>query len=68
MAGGSLLPPVAIVARPVLSLAAQSGVALLLRAGGQRRPFRRAGGWWMVYGTAADVRTTPGTGRDLWGT
>lgn len=54
-ANGSLLPLLAIVARPALSLAAQSGVALLLCARGQPQPFRQAARWWMVYGTAVDV-------------
>jgi membrane protease YdiL (CAAX protease family) len=54
-AGRSWLPLVALVARPALSLAAQSGVALVLRARGRPQPFRRAAGWWMVYGTAVDA-------------
>lgn len=54
-AEGSLLPLVALAARPALSVAAQSGVALLLAARGQPQPFRRAARWWMVYGTAVDL-------------
>lgn len=54
-AEGSLLPLLALVARPALSLAAQSAVALVLAARGQRQPFRRAARWWMVYGTAVDL-------------
>jgi membrane protease YdiL (CAAX protease family) len=51
----SWLPLVALVARPALSLAAQSGIALVLCANGQAQPFRRAAQWWMVYGTAVDA-------------
>ena len=49
------MPLLALVARPVLSIAAQSAVALVPTATGQRQPFRRAARWWMVYGTAVDV-------------
>ena len=49
------VPLVALVARPILSLAAQSGVALILRRKGRPAPFRTAAGWWMVYGSAVDV-------------
>jgi hypothetical protein len=58
-AEGSLVRLLAIVARPVLSVAAQSGVALLLYTKGRSQPFRRAAGWWMVYGTAVDVGCWP---------
>jgi membrane protease YdiL (CAAX protease family) len=51
----TVLPLVALVARPMLSLAAQSGVALILRRKGRPAPFRAAAGWWMVYGSAVDV-------------
>jgi membrane protease YdiL (CAAX protease family) len=50
-----VLPLLMLVARPVFSMAAQSAVALLFRAKGQREPFRRAAGWWMVYGSAVDA-------------
>ncbi|HTX69343.1 MAG TPA: CPBP family glutamic-type intramembrane protease [Thermoleophilia bacterium] len=49
------LPLVALLARPALALAAQSGTALRLRARHQPEPFRRAAGWWMVYSTAVDA-------------
>jgi membrane protease YdiL (CAAX protease family) len=51
----TVLPLVALVARPMLSLAAQSGVALILRRKGRPAAFRAAAGWWMVYGSAVDV-------------
>lgn len=51
----TVMPLVALVARPMLSLAAQSGAALILRRKGRLAPFRAAAGWWMVYGSAVDV-------------
>ena len=51
----TVMPLVALVARPMLSLAAQSGVALILRCKGRPAPFRTAAGWWMVYGSAVNV-------------
>ena len=52
---GVALPLLALVSRPALSLVSQSVVALLLRAKGRPEAFRRAAGWWMVYGTAVDA-------------
>ncbi len=60
------VPLVALVARPILSLAAQSGVALILRRKGRPAPFRTAAGWWMVYGSAMRFRTSNAASARPW--
>ncbi len=48
-------PMVALIARPVLALAGQTGLALMMRARHRPDPFRRAAGYWMVTSSVADV-------------
>jgi hypothetical protein len=48
-------PIVAMIARPILALAGQTGLALVMRARHRPDPFRRAAGYWMVTSSFADV-------------
>jgi len=48
-------PLLLVSARPVLLVASQALVALILLATHRRAPWRAAGDWWNVYGTVVDV-------------
>jgi hypothetical protein len=48
-------PLLLVSARPVLLVASQAIVALILFAAHRRTPWRAAGDWWNVYGTVVDV-------------
>jgi membrane protease YdiL (CAAX protease family) len=48
-------PIVAMIARPIIALAGQTGLALVMRARHRPDPFRRAAGYWMVTSSFADV-------------
>jgi Type II CAAX prenyl endopeptidase Rce1-like len=48
-------PLLLVSARPVLLVASQALVALILLATHRRTPWRAAGDWWNVYGTVVDL-------------
>jgi CAAX prenyl protease-like protein len=48
-------PLLLVSARPLLLVASQAIVALILFAAHRRTPWRAAGDWWNVYGTVVDV-------------
>ncbi len=52
---GWAAPLLLVTARPVLLIAAQALVALILLKRGHATPWRAAGDWWGVYGTVADI-------------
>ena len=48
-------PAIAMIARPVLALAGQTALALMMRARHPPDPFRRVAGYWIVTSSVADV-------------